>query len=275
MPPLCLTALYPVNPEVIVMDFEGKNAIVTGGANGIGRCITEEFIKAGASVAIIDADETAGKALAEKYAEKIFFAHGDIAEENVCEHFARLFIKRFGGLDFLINNAGLSRRGLLSGCGYANFNYALRVGVSAPYYLSLFFKSHFNPAAAIVNIASTRAFMSQPDSESYAAAKGGIVALTHAMAISLAGRVRVNSISPGWIDVSAWHLNGQALSHNMADHQQNPTGRIGRPEDVAHMALYLCSEKAEFITGENIVVDGGMTRQMIYHGEGGWHLETS
>jgi len=146
-----------------------------------------------------------------------------------------------------------------------NFDRALRVGVAAPFMLTKLFMDHFAKGAAIVNISSSRDRMSQPFSESYSASKGGLNALTHAMAVSLSGKVRVNSISPGWIDNSDSNLQG-------ADAFQHPAGRVGRPEDIAEMVLFLCSDKAGFITGENICIDGGMTRQMIYHGDFGWKL---
>ena len=188
------------------MNFKGKICVVTGGAKGIGRCILGEFAKQGAKVAFVDIDQGAGeKALAELKAggaEGMFYA-GDIAEAAVLEGFAKEVIGRYGRVDFLINNACLSRKGIISGCGYNDFNYVLKVGVTAPYLLAKLFKEHFSLGAAIVNIASTRALMSQPDRESYTAAKGGISALTHSLAVSLAGKVRVNCISPGWIDVRA------------------------------------------------------------------------
>ncbi len=140
------------------------------------------------------------------------------------------------------------------------------VGVTAPFYLSQQLFPYFNEGAAIVNISSSRDRMSQPQTESYTAAKGGISALTHAMAVSFAGKVRVNSISPGWIDTAFTEYTG-------ADAVQQPAGRVGNPLDIANMVLYLCSEKAGFITGENICIDGGMTRQMIYHNDFGWKLE--
>ena len=142
----------------------------------------------------------------------------------------------------------------------------MRVGVTAPFYLTKLFALHFAPGAAIVNISSSRDRMSQPQTESYTAAKGGISALTHALAVSLAGRVRVNSISPGWIDTDYTVYKGP-------DAYQQPAGRVGNPLDIANMVLYLCSDKAGFITGENICIDGGMTRQMIYHNDFGWTLQ--
>ncbi|MBR2257379.1 MAG: SDR family oxidoreductase, partial [Blautia sp.] len=154
----------------------------------------------------------------------------------------------------------------IDACSYEEFQYALSVGVTAPFYLSKLFSPYFAEGASIVNISSSRDRMSQPQTESYSAAKGGIAALTHAMAVSFAGRVRVNSISPGWIEV-----NGEV--YDGPDAVQQPVGRVGEPSDIANMVLFLCSEKAGFITGENICIDGGMTHQMIYHGDNGWTLK--
>ncbi len=237
------------------MDFERKIVVVTGGAHGIGQSITREFIKAGARVAVIDLNP-------QPVACDLYFC-GDIAEEPVLEKFAGQVIRKYGKIDYLINNACLSRGGILSGCSYDDFSYVLQVGVTAPYMLARLFRDHFNDQAAIVNISSTRAGMSQPDTESYTAAKGGISALTHALAVSLAGRVRVNSISPGWIDTTDSELSDE-------DRKQHPVKRVGRPRDIAKLALFLCGADSGFITGENINVDGGMSRLMIYHDDHGW-----
>ena len=232
--------------------FKGKVAVVTGGAKGIGLCIAEEFRKAGAAVCVID------------LLPNPYFV-GNVAEEAALRAFAGKVLGEHGRVDFLINNALPLMKGL-DECSWEDFDYALKVGVAAPFYLAKLFAPHFAPGAAIVNISSSRAAMSQPQTESYSAAKGGISALTHALAMSLAGRVRVNSISPGWIDTAFTEYQG-------ADADQHPAGRVGNPMDIAHMALFLCSEKAGFITGEDIRIDGGMTRQMIYHGDHGWKLE--
>ena len=156
-------------------------------------------------------------------------------------------------------------RGVENG-SYEDFEYAIRVGVTAPFYLSKIFMPFFTENACIVNISSSRDRMSQPNTESYTAAKGGISALTHALAVSLAGKVRVNSVSPGWIDNNYTVYEG-------ADAVQQPAGRVGNPKDIANAVMYLCSDMAGFITGENICIDGGMTRQMIYHGDYGWIYE--
>lgn len=232
--------------------FHGKIAIVTGGAQGIGKCIAEEFKKNGAVVCVID-----------KKPNDYFT--GDLAEEETLKRFAKQVIKDHGRVDYLINNAIPLMKGI-SECSYEEFNYALRVGVTAPFYLTKLFLPYFSTGAAIVNISSSRDRMSQPQTESYTAAKGGIAALTHALAVSLAGKVRVNSISPGWIDNAYTVYSG-------LDAVQHPAGRVGTPLDIANMVLYLCSDQAGFITGENICIDGGMTRQMIYHDDFGWSLD--
>ena len=231
--------------------FAGKVAVVTGGAHGIGKAIAEAFRDEGATVEIIDI------APGEHYV-------GDISKKETLESFTQAVLDRHGRIDFLINNALPLMKGI-SDCTYEEFQYALSVGVTAPFYLSKLFAPHFAPGGVIINISSSRDRMSQPQTESYTAAKGGIAALTHALAVSLAGRVRVNSISPGWIDTAYRVYEGP-------DATQQPAGRVGNPMDIAHMVLFLCSDKAGFITGENICIDGGMTRQMIYHGDWGWRL---
>ena len=232
--------------------FKGKTAVITGGANGIGKCIADEFRKNGAEVFVID------KAEGEHFV-------GDISDKAVLEDFAKHVLKKAGHIDYLINNALPLMKGI-DECTYEEFQYALSVGVTAPFYLAKLFMPYFNEGGSIINISSSRDRMSQPQTESYTAAKGGIAALTHALAVSLAGRVRVNSISPGWIDTSYTEYEG-------ADAVQQPCGRVGNPMDIANMVLFLCSDKAGFITGENICIDGGMTKQMIYHGDNGWRLE--
>ena len=232
--------------------FAGKVAVITGGAHGIGKAIAEAFRAEGAAVEIIDI------APGEHYV-------GDISKKETLEAFVQSVLNRHGHIDFLINNALPLMKGI-DECSYEEFQYALSVGVTAPFYLSKLFAAHFAPGGVIINISSSRDRMSQPQTESYTAAKGGIAALTHALAVSLAGRVRVNSISPGWIDTAYRTYEGP-------DATQQPAGRVGNPMDIAHMVLFLCSDKAGFITGENICIDGGMTRQMIYHGDWGWRLD--
>lgn len=235
-----------------MFDFKGKVAVVTGGARGIGKCIREEFERAGAKVCVID------------LLENDYFV-GDLADKETLERFAKKVIDEYGRVDYLINNAAPKSCGIKR-ASWEDFEYALKVGVTAPFYLSKLFEPYFAEGASIINISSSRDRMSQPQTESYTAAKGGISALTHAMAVSFAGRVRVNSISPGWID-------NRYTVYEGADASQQPVGRVGNPLDIANMVLYLCSDKAGFITGENVCIDGGMTRLMIYHGDNGWTLE--
>ena len=229
--------------------FEGRTAVITGGCHGIGRACAEAFRKEGAGVFVIDLSPDADFA-------------GDIGKKEDLEAFADLVIRESGGADFLVNNAPPLMKGIES-CSYEDFQKALSVGVTAPFYLTKLLMPYFRPGASVVNISSSRDRMSMPGTESYTAAKGGISALTHAMAVSLAGRARVNSISPGWIDTYGTAYSGP-------DALQQPVGRVGRPEDIAEAVLFLCSDRAGFITGENICIDGGMTRLMIYHDEHGW-----
>ena len=232
-----------------MFDFRNKVAVVTGGARGIGKCIREMFEAAGATVCVID------------LLENDYFM-GDLADKATLERFADKVIADYGHVDYLVNNAAPAMCGITEG-SYEDFEYALKVGVTAPFYLTKLFVPHFSVGASVVNISSSRDRMSQPETESYTASKGGISALTHALAVSLAGKARVNSVSPGWIDNSYTVYEGP-------DAAQQPAGRVGMPPDIASMVLYLCSDMAGFITGENICIDGGMTRLMIYHGDHGW-----
>ena len=232
--------------------FKDKVVIVTSGANGIGRCIADEFRSQRAEVYVIDKQE--GKHFV-----------GDISRKDVLEAFAKEVLSKHDKVDVIVNNALPLMKGI-DECSYEEFQYALSVGVTAPYYLVKLLKNHLADGASIINISSSRDRMSQPQTESYTAAKGGIAALTHALAVSLSGMARVNSISPGWIDTAYTVYKGP-------DATQQPAGRVGNPMDIANMVLFLCSDKAGFITGENICIDGGMTKQMIYHGDHGWRLE--
>ncbi len=229
--------------------FDGKVAVVTGGAHGIGRAVADAFAREGAVVHIIDRQPGD------------WFV-GDVSDRETLERFAKFIIEKSAHVDFLVNNALPVMKGI-DECSWEEFSYALAVGVTAPFYLTKLLMPYFAPEASVINIASSRDRMSQPQTESYTAAKGGIAALTHAMAVSLAGKARVNSISPGWIDTAGSEITG-------ADALQQPVGRVGKPADIAEMVLFLCSGKAGFITGENICIDGGMTKLMIYHGEHGW-----
>ena len=231
--------------------FQNKVIVITGGAGGIGKCIAEEFRKQGAHVCVIDCAEGSDYV-------------GDIGDKETLEVFAETVIGKYGRVDVLVNNAPPSFLGI-DECSYEQFQRSLAIGVTAPFYLSKLFAPYFAEGASIINISSSRDRMSQPQTESYTAAKGGIAALTHALAVSFAGKVRVNSVSPGWID-------NQYTVYAGPDATQQPAGRVGNPMDIANMVLFLASDKAGFITGENICIDGGQTRLMIYHGDNGWTL---
>ena len=235
------------------MSFKNKVVVITGGAHGIGLCTAEEFRKNGAHVCVIDCSE------GDHFV-------GDIGNKAVLEEFAKTVIDKFGRVDVLVNNAPPKMKGIDS-CSWEEFQEALSVGVTAPFYLSKLFMHHFRKGASIINISSSRDRMSQPQSESYSASKGGIAALTHALAVSLAHKVRVNSISPGWIDTKNNVFEG-------ADVTQHLSNRIGNPMDISSMVLFLCSDQASFINAENICIDGGMTKLMIYHNDCGWKLDS-
>lgn len=232
--------------------FKEKVVVITGGAKGIGKCIAEEFSASGAYVYVIDK-------------EKGEHFVGDLSQKDVLESFVTEILSKHECVDYIINNAPPMMKGI-DECTYEDFQEALSVGVTAPFYLVKLLKEHLAHGAAIVNISSSRDRMSQPQTESYTAAKGGIAALTHSLAVSLAGKARVNSISPGWINTTQVYYDG-------ADALQQPVGRVGNPMDIVNMVMFLCSDKAGFITGENICIDGGMTRQMIYHGDHNWKLD--
>ena len=232
--------------------FKEKVVVITGGAKGIGKCIAEEFSACGAYVYVIDK-------------EKGEHFVGDLSQKDVLEAFASEILSKHDRVDYIINNAPPMMKGI-DECTYEDFQDALSVGVTAPFYLVKLLKDHLVKGAAVVNISSSRDRMSQPQTESYTAAKGAIAALTHALAVSLAGKARVNSISPGWINTTQEKYDG-------ADALQQPVGRVGNPMEIVNMVMFLCSDKAGFITGENICIDGGMTKQMIYHGDHSWRLE--
>ncbi len=231
---------------------KNRVAVVTGGAHGIGKAMVEAFRSEGVIVHVIDIHPGD------------WFV-GDVGNKETLERFSEYVISRSGHVDYLVNNAPPMMKGI-GDCSYEDFQHALSVGVTAPFYLTKLLSSFFSKDASVVNISSSRDRMSQPGTESYTAAKGGISALTHAMAVSLAGKARVNSISPGWIDTSDNDIQG-------ADARQQLVRRVGKTQDITEMVLFLCSDKSGFITGENICIDGGMTKQMIYHGEYGWKYD--
>lgn len=249
----------------------GRAALVTAGAQGIGRAIVLALSAAGWRVAAIDLD---AEALAE-LPDTILTVAGDVGDEAVVVDAIAQTVGRFGRLDAIVNNAGINANGPVENLDLDAVRRVLDVSLVSILATAKHGATHLREAGggAIVNIASSRALMSEPDTEAYSAAKGGVVALTHALAMSLGTRedrdgpsIRVNAISPGWIETGPWQkaAKRREASHSHADRDQHPVGRVGRPEDIAEAVLYLLDDKAGFITGQNLVVDGGMTKKMIY-----------
>jgi hypothetical protein len=248
-------------------EYSRKAALVTGGAQGIGRATAELLAARGYDVAIADADAQAGREAAA--ATGLLFVRCDVAREGSVRACVARVLRRYGRLDALVNNAGLAspETGPVERLALRDWNRRLAVNLTSMFLMAKHAATPLRRArGAIVNIASTRALQSEPDTEAYAASKGGVVALTHALAISLGPQVRVNCLSPGWIDVSRLKKRGatRPLKLSRADHAQHPAGRVGRPQDVAEMVAFLLSDAAGFATGQNYVLDGGMTRKMIY-----------
>lgn len=246
-------------------DEQGKVVLVSGGAQGIGRCICMHLLEQGWQVCALDVDAEAGTELP----GEVLFQQGDVAEEGDVVGAIEAVIAEWGRLDGVVSNAGIMANKPVESLELAEWDRVLGVNLTAAFLLAKHSAPRLRQApegGAIVNVASTRALQSEANTEAYAASKGGLVALTHALAASLGPAIRVNSISPGWIDVGAWQkaANRQEREWSEEDHRQHPAGRVGRPEDIAGMVAYLLSPQAGFMTGENIVIDGGMTRKMIY-----------
>lgn len=248
------------------MNASSKAILITGGAQGIGKGMVQHFCNCEWQVAFVDCDEEAGRETAEEF-RGARFIRGDVADAEVAKRATTECRECFGGLDALINNAGVSWFKPIDEMPLERFRRVLEINLVAQYvWAQALLPLLRERRGAIVNIASTRALQSEPHGEAYAASKGGSLALTHALAISLGPDVRVNAISPGWIEVGPWQksANRRQSAHSAADCAQHPVGRVGRVEDIAQLAEYLCSARSEFITGQNFVVDGGMTKKMIY-----------
>ena len=245
-----------------------KTAVVTGGAQGIGRAVVLELLREGYAVVAADRDAAAGTDLVERYrdAGTLHFAETDVAVETEVERLLSETLARFSRLDALVNNAGIGVTKPVTELSLDEWNRVLGTNLTGAFLCAKHATLHLaKTQGAIVNIASTRALMSEANTEAYAASKGGLVALTHALAVSLGPAVRVNAVSPGWIEVSDWQKSdAPALEHSETDRAQHPVGRVGRPEDVAALVGFLLSDASGFTTGQNFVVDGGMTRKMIY-----------
>lgn len=244
-------------------------AIVTGGAQGIGKAIVKRLLGKGSNVVVADMDEEAGEETAQEYEllGNIHFISCDVSSEKQVRHLIDETLTRYQYLDALINNAGISRFKPMNEATLDDWYAVINTNLTGTFLCSKFSAPHLQATRGdIVNIASTRALMSEPNTEAYAASKGGIVALTHSLAVSLGPDVRVNCISPGWIETGEWKKEGARTTphHTEQDRSQHPVGRVGVPEDIAALVDYLISEEAGFITGANFVVDGGMTRRMIY-----------
>jgi len=251
------------------MSLAGKVAVITGGGQGIGKAIAKAFLEKSCSAVIADSDREAGEETADelKGLGRISFIPADVSREHDVGELVRLTLERFGRLDILVNNAGISINKPLELLSLDEWNRVLGVNLTGPFLCARQAAPQLREReGCIINIASTRAFMSEADTEAYSASKGGIEALTHAMAVSLGPGIRVNCISPGWIETGNWKKRSQRRIPELSaeDHLQHPAGRVGHPEDVAHLALFLASAEASFITGANFIVDGGMTRKMIY-----------
>ena len=247
---------------------EKRIAVITGGAQGIGKVSAFHLIEKGWNVAVIDVDEEAIDELYSEYeGEDLLCVHADISCEEHIQAAIDQIVSVFGRIDALINNAVQSYFKPLSQLTLEEWNQALAVNLTAPFLFAKYAETELRKnKGAIINICSTRAIQSEPNTESYTATKGGLLALTHGLAMSLGPDVRVNAISPGWIDVSAIRKKSQArqIEFSEADHAQHPAGRVGTGKDIANMIEFLLRPENNFITGQNFVIDGGMTKKMIY-----------
>ncbi|MCD7851631.1 MAG: SDR family oxidoreductase [Parabacteroides sp.] len=240
-----------------------RRVFVTGGAEGIGKAIVKAFRSAGHRVAFCDRNETAGKETALRTGTTFF--HADVSDKEALEDCMQQLFNEWGDIDILINNAGISQFAPITETSVDDFDHILSVNLRPVFITSRQLALHRqsqtppNPFGRIVNICSTRYLMSEPGSEGYAASKGGIYSLTHALSLSLAQwHITVNSIAPGWIQTHDYE------QLRPKDHTQHPSGRVGKPEDIARTCVFLCQEENDFINGENITIDGGMTKKMIY-----------
>jgi NAD(P)-dependent dehydrogenase (short-subunit alcohol dehydrogenase family) len=250
---------------------EGRVALVTGAGKGIGRAIAARLLDEGAHVALVEQDQTTGEDARDELGARgpVLLVVADVTDDAAMQRAVAATAEWAGGLDVLVNNAGIAdphHGGLASGDLDA-FRRILDVNLVAPFMLVRHAQQHLRARrGAIVNISSTRAVMSEPNSEGYAASKGGLGALTHALSLSLGPHVRVNAIAPGWIATDAWKPRAERGEPKLSaqDHAQHPVGRVGKPEDIAALTAYLASEEAGFVTGQVFTVDGGMMRKMIY-----------
>ena len=248
-----------------------KVAVITGGAQGIGKGIAKRMLEAGQAVVLADLDREAGEETLAEFAPlgNVRFIQTDVSDEGSAANCINICVAEFGRIDALVNNAGIAgpHNPPLESLSLADWNLVISTNLTGCFLMAKFAIPYLRKArGSIVNIVSTRALQSEPDTEAYSASKGGLLSFTHALAISLGPEVRVNCISPGWIDVSGWRKNTARKASQLsgADHSQHPVGRVGVPGDIAEMVYFLLSDSAGFITGQDFVIDGGMTRKMIY-----------
>jgi NAD(P)-dependent dehydrogenase (short-subunit alcohol dehydrogenase family) len=234
--------------------------LVTGAAKGIGRGIALRLLADGHRVGVVDLEKPALTRAFARHRERVEVIPGDVADDTLAEHAVQQLLERFGRLDGIVSNAGIFLHRPLRELSPADFRRILDINLTATFLLARAGEAPLRRArGSIVTIASTRALMSEPGTEAYSASKGGLVALTHALAVSLGPDVRVNCVSPGWIVTE-----GQPTPSDR-DHAQHPAGRVGTPEDVAELVAYLLDgTRSGFVTGVHWVIDGGMTRKMIY-----------
>jgi len=252
---------------------KGKVGVVTGGGQGIGKGIAKRLLEEGMSVVIAEVDEEAGLETESqlKHLAPVRFIRTDVRDEESVKNCLAGVVREFGRLDALVSNAGIAHadQAPIEKLRIEDWNRMISTHLTGCFLCAKHASPYLrNVRGSIVNIASTRVFQSEPNTEAYAAAKGGIVALTHALAMSLGPDIRVNCIAPGWVDVRSWKkgIRGSQPDLRPVDHSQHPVGRVGKPEDIAGLAVFLISDDAGFITGQTFVVDGGMTRKMIYAG---------
>jgi NAD(P)-dependent dehydrogenase (short-subunit alcohol dehydrogenase family) len=251
------------------MRFADKAFVVTGGGSGIGRAIVSRLAEDGARVCIIDVDAHAGRDAVVEYGEHVRFIRASVASEPAVRRAIAATLRWAGRLDGVVNNAAIADPHVppIDRLPLAVWRRFLDINLTGAFLVAKHAVPHLRRTrGAIINLGSTRAVQSEPHTEAYAATKGGIVALTHALAVSLGPDIRVNCISPGWIATATAAPRDRRRSPKLsrADHRQHPVGRVGRPEDIAALCAWLLSDEAGFVTGQNLIADGGMTRKMIY-----------